>query len=539
MADIEALIDALMNGRLEERCSAALELGELGEKRAIEPLIASLKEESEIIRVNAAQALHWIVNSGERIDAFIEKTVESLGNLGDQRAIEALVDGLKDEFFQVRQESAMGLAYVAEVYAVDALIEALKDENEEVRRAASRSLGWFGNNRAIIPLLESLKDENEEVRSSASGALGEMGDNRAILPLIDGLKDESYIVCIDIIDALEMFGISAVGPLIKSLCDNNSVSSAYSAETLGKIGEIEAVEPLIEVLKFSNDDARSSAAEALGLIGDNRAVEPLKFALEDESDSVRRQVALSLKELGHEEKDDITLRNSSNLLWKISFFLLITFFITQIYLMESIPECYTGVDNPMDCADGSFKSNITMIANGGCCLSFLFLIGPINKEGEAFFGKSFDVLFPILFVGALIIGGLGILVDWLSSEEGKDWIALPLSFQCCSILVLFILILSLFSHPTNTSENSAGGGGGGNRKKQCCVKCGASILSNHAGVKATKVAFYTPVTSWIGATVGMAVGGFAGLFAGSLIGGAKGAAKGLEHDLLCSDCKYK
>ena len=73
MADIEALIDALMNGRLEERCSAALELGELGEKRAIEPLIASLKEESETIRVNAAQALHWIVNSGERIDAFNEK----------------------------------------------------------------------------------------------------------------------------------------------------------------------------------------------------------------------------------------------------------------------------------------------------------------------------------------------------------------------------------------------------------------------------------------------------------------------------------
>jgi len=64
-------------------------------------------------------------------------------------------------------------------------------------------------------------------------------------------------------------------------------------------------------------------------------------------------------------------------------------------------------------------------------------------------------------------------------------------------------------------------------------------MSNHGVAKAVKIGVYTPVSSWVGATIGMALGGFPGLFLGGLFGGVGGAAKATEEKSLCNDCKYK
>ena len=67
---------------------AAGALGELGDARAVEPLIAALKDESEVVRWSAAR---------------------TLGELGNARAVEPLKELLGDEDAAVRTAAAEAL----------------------------------------------------------------------------------------------------------------------------------------------------------------------------------------------------------------------------------------------------------------------------------------------------------------------------------------------------------------------------------------------------------------------------------------------
>ena len=76
---------------------------------------------------------------------------------------------------------------------VDDLILDLKFGSSDVRVEAAWALGEIGDARAVDPLIEALTDEYGRVRMSAAQALGEIGNQRAVGPLTEALKDESVI----------------------------------------------------------------------------------------------------------------------------------------------------------------------------------------------------------------------------------------------------------------------------------------------------------------------------------------------------------
>ena len=84
---------------------AAEALGKLGDQRAVEPLIACLKEKA-VGRIYAAEAL---------------------GKFGDQRAVEPLIACLKDEDLRVRRQAAQALGVLGDKQAAAPLIAALPD----------------------------------------------------------------------------------------------------------------------------------------------------------------------------------------------------------------------------------------------------------------------------------------------------------------------------------------------------------------------------------------------------------------------------
>lgn len=51
---------------------------------------------------------------------------------------------------------------------VDILIQELKDENSYVRWRAAETLGKIGDSRAVDPLIAAMKDKDEEVRMGAA-----------------------------------------------------------------------------------------------------------------------------------------------------------------------------------------------------------------------------------------------------------------------------------------------------------------------------------------------------------------------------------
>jgi hypothetical protein len=109
--------------------------------------IAGLKDEEENLRTGAA---------------------ETLGKIGDKRAVESLIEALRDEDCDVRKEAAYALGEIGDKRAVEPLIAALRDEDSGVREAAASALGEIGDKRTINALKEvAKKDKNEDVREAA------------------------------------------------------------------------------------------------------------------------------------------------------------------------------------------------------------------------------------------------------------------------------------------------------------------------------------------------------------------------------------
>jgi HEAT repeat protein len=113
----------------------------------------------------------------------------ALGRIGDAKAIQALEHALVDEQNHVRAAAVRALATMDGI-DFDILKYFLHDDSELVRWEAARALGRIGDERAVEPLLEALQDERTYVRRGAAWALGEIGDARAVKPLTTIAQNE-------------------------------------------------------------------------------------------------------------------------------------------------------------------------------------------------------------------------------------------------------------------------------------------------------------------------------------------------------------
>ncbi len=101
-----------------------------------------------------------------------EDAVEYLGNVGDQRAVEALMEAMIDPKDDIREKAAKGLGKIGGPDAVPVLIKALKDDSFGVRGEAIKALGRIGDQRAIDPLQRIAADAiNPWTSQAASKAI--------------------------------------------------------------------------------------------------------------------------------------------------------------------------------------------------------------------------------------------------------------------------------------------------------------------------------------------------------------------------------
>ena len=187
----ELIGDLRNNGRLKSQTAAARVLGERKDAQAVPALIDALKD-AQPVRLSAVRAL---------------------GNIGDERAVEPLIATLKEDTDpRVRTAAAQALGELRDERAVDALITALAAENEaagpalvrigapaiaplvgclreaETRGVATQSLVQIGN-PAVEPLIGALKTYEDEARSAAARALAEINDPRGNRALTAALRD--------------------------------------------------------------------------------------------------------------------------------------------------------------------------------------------------------------------------------------------------------------------------------------------------------------------------------------------------------------
>jgi HEAT repeat protein len=137
----------------------------------------------------------------------------ALGNLGDRRAVEPLIEALDDEYWNVKQSAALALGNLGDIRAIRPLIRALGEDEFAFARLAAASalsklgekkwetivkgdredykrLGNSGDHRAFEPLVKALKDKDWYVRKNAASALGNLGDKHAIEPLMKAYDED-------------------------------------------------------------------------------------------------------------------------------------------------------------------------------------------------------------------------------------------------------------------------------------------------------------------------------------------------------------
>ncbi|MEM4244833.1 MAG: HEAT repeat domain-containing protein, partial [Candidatus Nanoarchaeia archaeon] len=235
----------------------------------------------------------WITQLQDKSSSHTRSSAaEALGKMKSRKAVDPLIAELKDEDDGVRRNAARALGLIGDVRAVDPLIALLRDKNCDVRK-------WIAE--ALVKLGWKPKDDEEKIwyfiakkKWDECVKFGEL----AIEPLIASLKgwDEDISEGYEskVVLTLSKLGKPAVGPLIVALKDEDYYMRIRVITALGLIGDVRAVDPLIALLKDKDLSIRLHAAEALGKMKSRKAVDPLIAELKDEDDGVRRNAARAL-----------------------------------------------------------------------------------------------------------------------------------------------------------------------------------------------------------------------------------------------------
>ncbi len=148
-----------------------------------------------------------------------------LGRLGDKRAIDTLIAVLQEADFRVVEEAAKSLGILGSSKALRPLIKLLLHPGApENRKAAAYALGLLHDRRAFEPLVQVLSNSQEapEVRGYAAEALASLKDRRASPALMASLEDPAVEVRFWCVFALGQLQESRALPLLERLAENDT-----------------------------------------------------------------------------------------------------------------------------------------------------------------------------------------------------------------------------------------------------------------------------------------------------------------------------
>jgi len=169
---LERLIEVLRDEKKSDRArrNAAVELGNLGDKRAVPILMKTAKK--------------------DKSDRVRRSAIRALGKFDEKRVVDYLIEVFKvyyrkgvhfdRSYFLLAAVSALGETKNSR--AIEPLIEILGQRWELLRSVAIRALRQMGK-PAVEPILNVLGNPKVTVRAGAADALGSLGDDRAIVPL--------------------------------------------------------------------------------------------------------------------------------------------------------------------------------------------------------------------------------------------------------------------------------------------------------------------------------------------------------------------
>ena len=275
---IQQIVSNLDSGDSRVRVQALRRLGELPLKISRRHIIRCLNDTDFAVQRQAAQLAvtkkvqqarpffrRWLSNWDERLRVL---GADNLGELGDSRAVAPLVRALIDPEQKVRLSviKALGKLSSTDGKEITPLLGRLTDPGMVVRKAAVEVLAKKKDRRVVIPLIGRWQDGSREVRGAVAKALGEVGDKGAGPTLMRMSRDFSEDVALEAIEALGKLRYEvATELLIELLHGGRTRSRGKAAEALAALRSDKALKAL--VLALRNPSQQASAQKALVRVG--------------------------------------------------------------------------------------------------------------------------------------------------------------------------------------------------------------------------------------------------------------------------------
>lgn len=262
-----------------QRVNAVRALGLIEDTRAIEPLIAALRDDDEDVRGAAILALDYLKHA---------------------RSVESLLVALYDPSSEVRRRAADELASIDDDRAFDAVVRFIREGGEDDKSASGvlRTLALHHGERALPLLREMALDSDRWKFLSAIGPLGLLGAP-ALPVLLEIARDPRPERHLHVITWLKLAYRDSPDPRIVEFLFKTTQENPVSEVTeqtryqmarrfeatlaLADCGDPRAVEPLLEILQnpMSYPSMRQSMVWPLGKLGDARVLEALMVAYEE------------------------------------------------------------------------------------------------------------------------------------------------------------------------------------------------------------------------------------------------------------------
>jgi HEAT repeat protein len=210
---VEVLIELTKYNLASVRSAASKALGNIGDKRAIQPLIALLADADWQVYENAQESLGklgqpaiepLLVKLQDKDEKIRQRAATALANIGEI-AVTPLSQLLQSSDWQVRESVVIALGGIKHDSAAQILLGVLNDTNYKVRLAAVKSLGRIGNETSVEGLLNILTRSLESTRKTAADELLKLHSEHAVNAVINALRHNNPQVQILIINAIEKY----------------------------------------------------------------------------------------------------------------------------------------------------------------------------------------------------------------------------------------------------------------------------------------------------------------------------------------------
>lgn len=263
-------------------------------------------------------------------DEISRAAAHMLAQLGERRAIEPLLAMLDDCVASTERDPSStansrrcfgvisALASFREPSAFDGLVQVFRQGRGLLQEHAAQALGIFGDPRSgpvlwdllpgasavtvarfVGPQGMTVANVGGGVRHAILEALARLHDPGVIPPLIEEFTHpDQGNVARQAARLVNTFGETAFLPLVEAQTHADTRVRVWATVAFEGLHGASVLEPLVRALADAAPEVRRQAARILGELGDARAIDPLQTYRDDPDDEVRKYVASSLRKLG-------------------------------------------------------------------------------------------------------------------------------------------------------------------------------------------------------------------------------------------------